>query len=183
MNADARPARRGGWRGFWIGAVAGLALMLLVALPATQWLRGGGRPRLTQAAYDEAGRRWDERGPKNYNLDVAVTGNRPSQIHVEVRDAQAVHLVRDGREPQQRRTWYYWTVPGMLDTVGLELEKVDDAAAGFSAPPGSQVILRAEFDPTYGYPASYSRVVAGQNLDMGWTVTRFEVVAPEQTAE
>ena len=96
--------------------------------------RGGGRrPRLTRQAYDEASRLWDEHGPANYQLDVEVTGNRPSKIHVEVVGGQAVAMLRDGVEPRQRRTWYYWTVPGMLDTIGQELDKVDDPARGFGA--------------------------------------------------
>jgi hypothetical protein len=170
-----RPRR---WRGIVAGLAAGLAAAVGVFLMTTQTTRewGGRRPRLTREAYDHANRLWDEHGPANYNLDVDVSGNRPSQIHVEVRDGQAIEMLRDGVEPSQRRTWYYWTVPGMLDTIGQELDKVDDPEKGFGAPAGSQVILRAQFDDRLGYPRSYSRVVAGQNLDMGWTVTRFEVV-------
>lgn len=175
------PKRR--WRGFVVGLVLGLAVVVI--LPAVWNAREGGRrrERLTRAAYDEASRRWDEQAPANYNLDVEVTGNRPGKIHVEVRDGQAVHMVRDGVEPRQRRTWYYWTVPGMLDTIGQELEKIDDPARGFGAPAGSEVILRAEFDETLGYPVSYSRVVAGQNLDMGWKVTDFETVPATDRVE
>jgi hypothetical protein len=146
---------------------------------------GGQRPRLTRAAYEQASRLWDEKGPANYQLDVEVTGNRPSQIHVEVVGGQAVHMLRDGVEPRQRRTWYYWTVPGMLDTIGQELDKVDDPAKGFGVPAGSEVILRAKFDGRLGLPNSYSRVVAGQNLDMGWTITAFqseEIVGPARKA-
>ena len=162
------PAR--GRRGFAVGLVLGLIVALVViAVFRVAGQPGGRRPRLTREAYDAASRMWDEHGPANYNLDIEVTGNRPGKIHVEVRDRQAVHMLRDGREPSQRRTWYYWTVPGMLDTIGQELDKVDDPAAGFGAPAGSEVILRAQFDDQFGYPASYSRVVAGQNLDMGWT--------------
>ena len=126
-------------RGSWV-----VAILLDDSWRRARW--GRRRPRLTRAAYDEANRLWDEHGPKNYNLDIEVTGNRPGKIHVEVRDGQAVHMLRDGVEPQQRRTWYYWTVPGMLDTIGQELDKVDDPEKGFGAPAGSQVILRAKFD-------------------------------------
>ena len=118
---------------------------------------GTRKQRLTRAAYDAANQLWDEHGPANYDLDIEVTGNRPGKIHVEVRDRQATHMVRDGVEPRQQRTWYYWTVPGMLDTIGQELDKVDDPATGFGAPPGSEVILRAQFDERLGYPQLLAR--------------------------
>jgi hypothetical protein len=166
--------------------VAGLVVAVGAVLISTQATREEGhqRPRLTRQAYDEASRRWDEHRPANYQLDVEVTGNRPSKIHVEVVGGQAVHMLRDGVEPRQRRTWYYWTVPGMLDTIGQELDKVDDPVTGFGAPAGSEVILRAKFDRA-GLPLSYSRVVAGQNLDMGWEITSFvsvERVGPAEKA-
>jgi Family of unknown function (DUF6174) len=175
-----RPRR---WRGFAVGLAAGLVAATGVVLMTTQATRewSGQRPRLTREAYEQASRLWDEHAPVNYQLDIEVTGNRPGKIHVEVRDGQAVHMLRDGAEPQQRRTWYYWTVPGMLDTIGQELDKVDDPEKGFGAPAGSEVILRAKFDKRVGFPSSYSRVVAGQNLDMGWTINAFistEVIGP-----
>jgi hypothetical protein len=155
--------------GTLLGLVAAILGMVLFS-------RATGLPRLTREAYENAGRLWDEHKPAGYNLDVEVTGNRPSRIHVEVRDGQTIHCIRDGVEPSQRRTWYYWTIPGMLDTIGQELEKIDDPATGFGAAAGSSVVLRAEFDPRLGYPRRYLRSVAGQNLDMGWTITRFEAV-------
>lgn len=173
-----RPKR---WRGFVIGLALGLVVVAI--LPALRPGRESRRPRLTREAYDQANRLWDAHGPAHYNLDVEVTGNRPGKIHVEVRSGQAVEMLRDGVEPRQRRTWYYWTVPGMLDTIGQELDQADDPARSFGAPAGSEVILRARFDEALGYPASYSRVVAGQNLDMGWTVTRFEAVAETDSRE
>jgi Family of unknown function (DUF6174) len=162
------------------GLLLGLAAALVGLIAVS---RATGLPRLTREAYEKADRLWDAGKVANYNLEVDVTGNRPSRIHVEVRDGQATHCFRDGVEPSQRRTWYYWTVPGMFDTIGLELEKVDDPATGFGAAAGSSVVLRAEFDEQLGYPRRYSRTVASQNLDMGWTITRFEVVSDGDGAE
>jgi Family of unknown function (DUF6174) len=172
--------RSKGCLGFVVGLTLGLIVVLAIVIPMR---RGGGTARLSREAYDRASRLWDENGPADYNLDIEVSGNRPGKIHVEVRDRQATHMVRDGVEPRQHRTWYYWTVPGMLDTIGQELDKIDDPATGFGAATGSSVMLRADFDDQLGYPRRYLRSVAGQKLDMGWTVTRFETVEPSASTE
>src|SRR5689334_13869565 len=82
-------------------------------------------PRLTREAYEAAVARWDAHGPADYNLDIELTGNRPSLIHVEVRDGHAVRMTRDGVQPRQERTWFYWTVPGQFDTIAEELEMAE----------------------------------------------------------
>ncbi|MEZ6071838.1 MAG: hypothetical protein R3C10_16645 [Pirellulales bacterium] len=51
--------------------------------------------------------------------------------------------------PSQRRTWDYWSVPGLLDIIEADLARAEDS------PPGS-VRLFAEFDATYGYPRPLS---------------------------
>ena len=119
--------------------------------------------------YEAASRLWDEHRPANYNLDIEVTGNRPGRIHVEVRDGQAIQCLRDGVEPSQRRTWYYWTVPGMLDMIGQELDKVDDPAAGFGASGRLKRRCCGPSSTRAWISTPLLRSIAGQNLDMGWT--------------
>jgi hypothetical protein len=134
-------------------------------------------PRLTRESYEAAVARWDAHGPADYNLDIELTGNRPSLIHVEVRDGQAVHMTRDGVQPRQERTWFYWTVPGMFDTIAEELEMAENPAKAFGAPAATQVVSWAEFDPQLGYPRRYDRVVLGTDFEIHWKVTRFETIS------
>jgi hypothetical protein len=154
--------------GVALGLLAGVGLML-VAIAIFR----DPTPELTVADYEAAVRRWDAHGPGSYDLDLDLEGNRPGKIHVEVRQGKITHMTRDGIEPRQKRTWEYWSVPGQLDTIGQELEKAGNPAEGFQTPPGSRMVQRAVFDPQYGYPIRYQRIILGSNLEIRWQVTRF----------
>jgi Family of unknown function (DUF6174) len=159
--------------------VLGMGLGLVVALVVFFAIRrsaAGGPPRLTGEDYDSAVRRWDERGPASYDVDLELGGNRPGKIHVEVRGGEVTHMTRDGVEPKQKRTWDYWSVPGQLETIGQELEMARDPAGSFKAPGASQVVMWAEFDPELGYPRQYDRVVLGADFEVHWKITRFDIV-------
>jgi Family of unknown function (DUF6174) len=158
-----------------LGIALGLAIVLVIVLAGVLLTRDR-TPRLTEADYKAAVARWDANGPASYNLDLELTGNRPGRIHVEVRDGQAVHMTRDGVEPKQERTWYYWTVPGQFDTIGEELEMARDPANSFKAPGATGMVMWAKFDPRFGYPLKYDRVVLGTNFEIHWKVTRFEAL-------
>jgi hypothetical protein len=172
---DSSPRRRVRTAPLLIGIGLGLALGV-VALVAYVVLARETTPRLTEEAYRAAAQKWDERGPANYNLDLELSGNRPGKVHDEVRDRQPVRMTRDGVQPRQERTWYYWTVPGMLDTISAELEMAQNPSTSFDAPQATQVAIWAEFDPELGYPRRYDRVVLGTNLEIHWKVTRFEAL-------
>ncbi len=175
-SGDGEPSR--GFRparlllGMLLGAAAIGAGVLTYA-----FLNRNSTPLVDRAAYEAASQRWDAHGPKDYNLDVELTGNRPGRIHVEVRNGEATKMERDGVVPRQERTWYYWTVPGMMDTIAEELEMAETPAESFGAPGASQVIQRAEFDPQYGFPRKYDRVVLGADFEIHWQVTNFEPVS------
>ncbi len=83
-------------------------------------------------------------------------------------------MTRDGVQPKQERTWFYWTVPGQLDTIASELDMAHDPSASFASPQATQMVIWAEFDPEFGYPTDYDRVVLGTNFEIHWRVTRFE---------
>ena len=110
------------------------------------------------------------------SLAVVLSGNQSGQIHIEVREAQATGMTRNGVSPKQQRTWVYWTVPGQFDTIEDEMEKAADPAHGFPAPAGSRVVQKADFDPMDGHPLRYHRIVLGTQLEIRWDVTRFEAV-------
>lgn len=133
-------------------------------------------PVLTRPAFDAAVARWKEHGPADYDLDVVVQGNQPGRIHVEVRGGAATAMTRDGVTPSQRRTWDYWTVPGQFDMIQIELDNQSDPRGQFAGASGSQLVLWAEFDPRYGYPRRYHRVLLGGQQEMRWEVTRFQPI-------
>jgi hypothetical protein len=164
---------RGKTSRFAVGTVLGLLLGGALAAGALLIAYRDPTPELTQAAFEAAERQWSERGPRSYDMDLAIEGNRPGTVHVEVRGGEVVHMMRDGVEPKQRRTWGVWTVPGQFETIGLELDKADNPTEGFEAPPGARMVQRARFDPQYGYPARYHRIILGSNLELDWRVTRF----------
>lgn len=162
-----------GWaRAVVVGAIllglvlgAGLALELFV---------GERLPHLTVEALDDAEKRWDQKGPKSYDLDLTIEGAQPGVVHVEVRDGITTAMQRDGVAPQQRRVWDVWAVPGMFETIERERELADDPQHEMDLSASSKVDLLAEFDPTYGYPVRFHRIVFGGGPEVYWKITNFQ---------
>lgn len=131
-------------------------------------------PELTVEKLAAAEKLWETSGPKSYNLDLTIEGAQPGVVHVEVRDGVTTAMQRDGLAPQQRRVWDVWAVPGMFETIERELQLAEDPQHEMDAGAGASVDLRAEFDPTYGYPARFHRIVFGGGPEVYWKVTSFE---------
>jgi len=144
---------------------AGLALELFVVERL---------PQLTVEALDAAEKLWDTKGPKSYNLDLTIEGAQPGVVHVEVRDGVTTAMQRDGLAPQQRRVWDVWAVPGMFETIERELQLAEDPQHEMDLAAGAKVDLRAEFDPAYGYPVRFHRIVFGGGPEVYWKVTKFK---------
>jgi hypothetical protein len=176
----ARGTRERRWRmmPLLVGVLVGCGVGI-VGFVAYLVLTSNRAPRLTREAYEAAVERWDAHGPANYNLDLELTGNRPGVVHVEVRDRQAVRMIRDGVQPRQERTWFYWTVPGQFDTIAEELEMAENPAKSFGAPGATGAVIWAEFDPQLGYPLRYDRVVLGTDFEIHWKVKRFEAISAD----
>jgi hypothetical protein len=177
---EPRPAARRGTRarplllGISLGLLAALITVVGVALVMRR-----SRPQLTEAVYQAAVERWEKHGPRSYELDLELSGNRSGQIHIEVRDGEVTHMTRDGIEPKQRRTWDYWSVPGQLETIGQELDMARDPANSFKSKAVTGMVMWAEFDPQYGYPLVYDRVVLGGDFEVHWRITRFDAISAE----
>ena len=135
-------------------------------------------PPLTVADYEAAVECWESKGPKNYDSDIEIYGNRPGLVHIEVRGGEVARMTRDGVAPRERRTWDYWSVDGQLETIGQELEMAADPKTAFGRGATAQPDLNAHFHPDLGYPEVYRRSVPGAQQDMAWRVTRFETVRP-----
>lgn len=156
-----------------VGIALGAALTLVTALIVSVALYRDPLPLLTAESLAAAEARWRETGPKSYQLSVDIQGRQPGVVELTVRDGEVTEMTRDGSAPEQRRTWSAWTVPSQFDMLHLELAHEQDSEEGFGAPPGSQAIVKAEFDARFGYPLRVRRQVLGANLDMEWRVTRF----------
>jgi hypothetical protein len=150
-----------------VGVILAIAMMLQLFV-ARQI------PDLTEASLVSAQRRWQEHGPASYELDLEIKGARPGVVHVEVRDGEVTTMTRDGREPSQPRTWHVWSVPGQFETIERELELAADPEYEMQAAAGTELWLRAEFDPKYGYPRQFHRIVFGGGPEVYWRVTKFQ---------
>ncbi len=131
-------------------------------------------PRLTPAAFDAAQERWAGNGPRDYNVEVVVEGRQPATYRTEVRGGEVQSAYRNGQPLTQARTMGTWTVPGMFATMETDVRRIEQAAAEGTA---TSLILRAQFDPRYGYPARYHRtetVRYGANPAVSWRVTLFD---------
>jgi Family of unknown function (DUF6174) len=156
--------------------MAGLILAVVIAgvVVALQLFAVRRIPELTEPLLEAAEERWQANGPASYNLDLEITGAQPGIVHVEVRDGEVTAMTRDGRAPDQRRTWAVWSVPGQFDTIERELELAEDPVHEMQASADTRLKLRAEFDPHYGYPRQYQRMVFGGGPEVYWQVTKFE---------
>jgi hypothetical protein len=158
--------------GLVLGGLFGLGIA--VALGALYFR--GKAPELTRETLEAAQQKWESNGPASYNLDLELSGSQAGDIHVEVRQGEATRMVRNGHQPSQSRTWYYWTVPGQFEMLDIDLEAARHPEQGFGVQAGTEAVLRAEFDPRFGYPSFYQRILLGTGIHVEWRVVRFEVI-------
>ncbi|HQU41795.1 MAG: hypothetical protein B7Z73_02850 [Planctomycetia bacterium 21-64-5] len=155
------------------GAAVGGLLALAATIAMVVVFRRQATPPLTTEALDAARTRWQQNGPADYALDVTVMGRQPGRYHVEVRDGKPVEVLRNGVR-SDRRTWHYWTVPGLFEVIEHDVDCAEDPTRGFGAKPGSKAVLRAEFDERRGYPLKFERLILGEpQLDMTWEVEAY----------
>src|SRR5205814_10451740 len=110
-----------------------------------------------------------------------VTGPQTTVYRVEVRNSEPQMAWRNGQPLNSRRTFGTWSVPGMFSTISRDVEANERAAARGAALP---LILRAEFDAKYAYPARYRRIDNGSrkgsdSITVAWDVTEFRVIEPK----
>lgn len=129
-------------------------------------------PPLTDETLENAIKLWKQHGPGDYELDIELRGAQPGSVHVVVRKRVVTETTRDGRVPP-KWTWDTWSVPGMFETLAEDLQIAEDPAQAIQAAPGTKWRLRCEFDPAFGFPRRYHRVVSG-GPEVYWQVTRFD---------
>ena len=152
-----------------LGAIKGAAILLiLITIVFRETM-----PELTPERLAAAQRLWEQQGPRSYDEDLVISGRRPGTVHIEVRDGTVTAMTREGHTPRQRRTWEYWRIESQFDTMAQDLDSAEHPTTGFGAPQGSRAVLRADFDPKYGYPRRYQRIVLGTDLNVEWETTHF----------
>jgi Family of unknown function (DUF6174) len=156
-----------------IPALVVLCGVLLVAL-ALQIFVAHRIPELTESSLAAAEKKWSDHGPASYEMDLKLGGVRPGTVHVEVVGGEVTAMQRDGVTPKQQRTWAVWSVPGQFETIERELELAADPEHEMQVKSGTQVRLRCEFDPQYGYPRVYHRMITGGGPEVYWQVTSFK---------
>lgn len=152
--------------------LASAALAVACVLLAVQYFFEERLPELTEATLQAASERWNEHGPASYDMEIELRGAQPGRVHVEVRDKEVTSETRDGRIPG-RWTWDVWSVPGLFETLGQDLQTAVNPVQEIEAAPGTTWRLRCEFDPKLGVPVRYHRIVTG-GPEVYWQVTEFK---------
>jgi hypothetical protein len=173
--AGRKPAAMSGLRRFVVWTFVGIAVGLVIVLFFLRQANYDPTPTLTPALFEAAHERWKAAAPPSYDIEIHVTGPQASTYRVEVRDGDPQAAWRNGQPLLTRRTFGTWSVPGMFATMSRDVEAIERAAAAGRAPP---LILRAEFDAQYGYPAKYRRIDNGSRkgsdaIAVTWDVIQF----------
>src|SRR3954464_2276016 len=150
-----------------IFAFASVVLVIVCLAFALQYFVAERLPELTEANLQAAMEQWQKNGPTSYDLDVELRGAQPGRVQVQVRQREVDSETRDGRTPG-RWTWDTWSVPGLFDTLSQDLQTAENPEG--QAAQGTKWRLRCEFDPQYGYPQQYHRLVTG-GPEVYWQVT------------
>lgn len=147
----------------------GIGLGLVVGLLLAR------KPGATLTAQDLAAARarWEEQGPASYALEIEMKGAVNDTRRIEVHDGE-VAAMTSGGAPVPRSAWSYWTVEGLFGFLEDELNNAARPRETYGVDDPHQVVLRADFDRRWGYPAFFLRHVLGKGQSTEWTVTRFE---------
>jgi hypothetical protein len=172
VDSDYHRGNRFSTRPLLLGSLAIILTVTIVAI-VLQVFVADRIPPLTEARLEAAQELWEQQGPRSYDMDLEIRGAQPGRVHVEVRDGKVTAMTRDGRSPPAR-TWDVWTVPGQFETLERELVLAEDPQHEMDVAAGTQLQLRCEFDPQFGFPRRYHRYATGGAPEVFWRVTRFE---------
>lgn len=152
-----------------LGAVlGGIAALISVGAFAVMQLRKDAIPALDPQRFESAKLRWQSTAPANYDIETVVVGPQGATYAVSVRDSVVTQALRDGSPLTQPRTMGTWSVPGMFRTMEIDLENIANN------PDSTQLVLRADFDPHFGFPRQYQRIDLQNQTEVRWKVKRFE---------
>jgi len=173
-----RSVAMSGARRFVAWTFVGIGIGMVIVLFFVRQANYDPTPTLTPGLFEAAHERWKAAAPRSYDIEVSVTGPQASTYRVEVRDGEPQAAWRNGQPLITHRTFGTWSVPGMFATISRDVEAIERAASRGAQQP---LILRAEFDGQYSYPAKYRRIDNGSRkgsdaIAVTWNVTEFRVV-------
>lgn len=148
------------------------AVLLIAAAAFAVWTLRSDLPVLSRERLDAAVARWQSSGPADYDLRLEKTGPRREKVEVKVRGRAPIFVTIDGKPVENAEAREAWSVEGQFGLIERDMESAKTAANA------SQIKLRAEFDPEFGYPLRYLRAEAGQP-DVGWRLTDFRRIDEE----
>ena len=163
-----RPSRR--TSAIIVGVFLGVVLTAVVGFIVLAMWNRDPIPPVTEGDFERALARWNQNGPKSYDVDVVLSGQQTGDIHVEVRRGKVTLMTRNHVKPEQPRTWDYWTIPNQFAMIRQDFDAIRKPEL-LNQPPGTQIAIYANFDPKYGLARRYRRQVLG--ADIQWIVTRF----------
>lgn len=166
-----------------MGCLIGVVMGAIIAIAAMRWLSADPTPTLTPERFDQVWEQWKRSPVENYDVQIRVSGTQGAVYEVQVRDGSAVSARRNGEPLLQRRTFETWSVGGMLSTISRDVENLRAWNEHRAKPGTPEVALRAEFDPTYGYPLRYRRIQFGSTVEVAWEVEKFAIVSPTSPSE
>jgi hypothetical protein len=149
-----------------LGTVLGIGVAVAVL---AMLIRGERLPQVTFDNLNAAAERWTKNGPKDYDLELALTVVNSGLGRIEGRGCDVTAMTHNARVTPPY-TWDNWSVPGLLSIIRRDLE----ACMAPKPEDPSAPVPRGEFDPQYGYPARYHRVTQ-TGADAKWRVTGFVV--------
>jgi hypothetical protein len=116
--------------------------------------------------FEAAVSRWNERGLKNYEMELEGNFDIKGKLHVAVRNGEVTSMSLDG-QPSPARIWEYWSVNGLFGIIRRDLDRNEAAAKNPGGPLPQPVLQQAEFDPELGFPRRYQRseISSGQSGD------------------
>lgn len=135
--------------------VLSVAAFLAGLIAALVWVREPTAP-LTESLLAEARQRWEQADIRNYSLRYRMHG---SEYVVTVR-GESVDSVTVNGQPSTSATPAAFGVPGLFETLAVELENRSDPA-GPLAGQSETLLMRARFHPELGYPERYIRSAGG----------------------
>jgi hypothetical protein len=90
--------------------IGGAVLILIFRAPGDS---------LSQDNLQTARIRWEKSGPKNYDMEIVVTGAQDNTHRIEVRDWKVVRMETGGVEVASKSAHAAWSVEGMFDARRL----------------------------------------------------------------
>lgn len=178
LNSPSRSAPAGPRRWGCVAAIAALVTLGVVAGATILKIRSHGMPPLDSRRLEQGWLLWKQSGPQSYDIEVQVAGRQGASYRVEVRQGEIARALRNGQPLKQPRTLGTWSVPGMFETIEIDLEQQERARRGIAdrAVPG--LSLFAQLDAQFGFPRRYLRLEhagMGTNPEVSWEVSEFTV--------